>query len=123
MWSFDINNDCTRLVAGSGDAFLRVWKLNNPENNTEKSENNNSVKMSNFEYATYMGTLSRPTDQRVLQVGFTKDFLAVLSSKVLQLYLIRTDQEIKKKLNRKLKRKREKDDVEEDESIDTLAVL
>lgn len=93
IWSFDLNKDETRLISCTSDDLLRIFSI-------EKGELKN------------IGSLKRHLPhERGVQVMFnsTSSLFACLNNgKSIQVFKVRNADEMKKKRNRRLKRKREK---------------
>jgi len=97
VWSLDICLSSLLLVTGSTDKQLRIWELD-PEGDEEG-------------VARYLGDVERNTNKRALSVRFDRAgmVLGVLSAdKTCDFFRVRNDEEVKKKIKRRLKRLKEK---------------
>ncbi|KAF9578732.1 hypothetical protein BGW38_005325, partial [Lunasporangiospora selenospora] len=131
VWDFDINGDETMLVSGGGDPDIKVWKLNPDvlrrglgvgEEATEAGEDDAEAKMvasdendAHFSGSpkaiTFYGAIPRQSKERVttLQFHLSQQFLGCQAAdKSIELFRIRSVEEIKKKMSRRKKRQREK---------------
>ncbi|KAJ1660147.1 beta transducin [Dispira simplex] len=120
VWSLAIHPEQTYLVSGSSDRQLRVWKLHldrlgdtptsDPTSTATGAEATDPGATSTglFEY---YGEIPRQKQDRVAQVQFdpTGRYLGCLGTgKQIEVYRLRSMYEIQKKMNRRLKRLREK---------------
>jgi U3 small nucleolar RNA-associated protein 12 len=131
VWSFDISSDQRYLVSGSTDPELRVWALRIPETSMgDQSEIRNKARKlteddspssaphpafdsaAATDAAAFHGILKRAcTTHRVQQIRFNANstMLAVASSdKMLEMFAVRSTDEVKRKVTRRLKRARER---------------
>ncbi|KAG9299604.1 hypothetical protein G9A89_020775 [Geosiphon pyriformis] len=112
VWDFDISQCGTLLVTGSGDPELKVWKIN--QNILEKglqthdeTEEESEVRKAIIFY----GNVERQSKSRVSTLKFhpRAGFLGVQGpDKFIELFRLRTHEEIKKKQRRRRKRETEK---------------
>ncbi|KAF9919137.1 hypothetical protein BX616_001188 [Lobosporangium transversale] len=124
VWDCDVNSDETILVSGGGDPDIKVWKINADALRTglgigeeakevgEDSHNNEQSESSGLVKAiTFYGSIPRQSKERVTTLKFhsSQDFLGCQASdKSIELFRIRSVEEIKKKMSRRRKRQREK---------------
>uniref|UniRef100_A0A6A7G9N2 WD40 repeat-like protein n=2 Tax=Hirondellea gigas TaxID=1518452 RepID=A0A6A7G9N2_9CRUS len=110
VWCFVINSDETRLITGSADNQLRIWRLVNPSN--RKNAHDAMDTSSDYqEPAVYLGSLQRSGRKRVCQLSMNSrgNLLFCLGvDKMIEVFRVRSDEEIRKKMKRGRKRKREK---------------
>lgn len=109
IWSFDLNKDQTRIATCSSDNQLRIYSINPQEVTTAVAQ-----------VLTYMGSLFRQSNERASQLSFgpTGQFMACQTvGKCVEVYKIRTEEEMKKKQTRRLKRQREKAKAKSDKEI------
>ena len=139
-------NEDTRLITGCHDNELRVFELKFNENieakiepnlkklriNDEQNENDNEEEEENEDSSTsildckLIGSITRESKDPLTQLCFDPT-MTVFSShssneKHLELYKINTQDEIKKRLSKKLKKQKRKLASEETETNDSLSI-
>jgi U3 small nucleolar RNA-associated protein 12 len=106
VWSIGINPEGTRMISGSSENQLQVWSVkDSSKKNYEESSDEDDVL---FELK---GVLPRVTRERVAMIRFSKtsNLCGVQSAgKTLEIFRMRTAEEVKKKMARREKRSREK---------------
>ncbi|KAG0341393.1 hypothetical protein BG004_006043 [Podila humilis] len=128
VWDCDVSADETMLVSGGGDADIKVWKIN-PEilkrglnvgeeatmeagKEEEDSATTTAADVDAIPKAiTFYGSIPRQSKERLTTIQFhpSQQFVgAQASDKTIELFRIRTHEEIKKKMSRRRKRQREK---------------
>ncbi|CAG8442083.1 2687_t:CDS:10 [Ambispora gerdemannii] len=115
IWDFDVSRDETMLVTGSGDPELKVWKINHQvlangilESDEQQNEDDNNE---NQKAIVFYGNVSRQSKERVTTLKFhpNTNFLGVQGSdKFIEIFRLRTHEEIKKKQHRRRKREQGK---------------
>ncbi|KAG0012704.1 hypothetical protein BGZ80_011564 [Entomortierella chlamydospora] len=121
VWSCDVNADETMLVSGGGDPDIKVWKIDAAvlrtglavgEEAKEVGEEDADGESSGLVKAiTFYGSIPRQSKDRVTTLEFhsSQEFLGCQASdKSIELFRIRSIDEIKKKMSRRKKRQREK---------------
>lgn len=102
IWSMDVHPAGHRLVTGSSDNLLRVWSIG-----AQKLDGNSNRE----ECITLLGSITRTSNDRVAHIEYTTngDLVGVQSTgRAIELYHVRSEEEIKKKRHRREKRQREK---------------
>jgi U3 small nucleolar RNA-associated protein 12 len=113
VWDFAVTPDETRLVTISSASDMKVWRLRAPES-SQGIGNSGASSAANTDQAgcvTLMGPIRRVGTERGVAVKFSYDgkFMGCHGTgKVLEVYKRRTNDEILKKMKRRLKRLREK---------------
>ncbi|KAF9937104.1 hypothetical protein BGZ65_001814 [Modicella reniformis] len=121
VWDCDVNADETMLVSGGGDTDIKVWKVDaavlrtglavGEEAKNVGEEQEAGVHSGIGKAITFYGSIPRQSKERVLTLKFhpSQEFLGCQASdKSIELFRIRTIEEIKKKMSRRKKRQREK---------------
>ncbi|KAG0087088.1 hypothetical protein BGZ92_007602 [Podila epicladia] len=121
VWDCDITTDETMLISGGGDPDIKVWKINPEvlkrglavgEESTEAGEEDSAMENAEIPKAiTFYGSIPRQSKERLTTIEFhsSQQFLGCQASdKTIELFRIRTHEEIKKKMSRRRKRQREK---------------
>ncbi|KAF9435125.1 hypothetical protein BGZ76_006854 [Entomortierella beljakovae] len=121
VWSCDVNADETMLVSGGGDPDIKIWKINSAilqtglavgEEAKEVGEEDTEKEGSgHLKAITFYGSIPRQSKERVttLEFNLSQEFLGCQASdKSIELFRIRSIDEIKKKMSRRKKRQREK---------------
>lgn len=128
VWGCDVNADETMLVSGGGDPDIKVWKINanvlktglavgEEAKEVGEEEEHNALdedgKLVNAipKAITFYGSIPRQSKERVTTVEFhsSQEFLGCQASdKSIELFRIRSIDEIKKKMSRRKRRQREK---------------
>ncbi|KAF9106264.1 hypothetical protein BGX29_010020 [Mortierella sp. GBA35] len=129
VWGCDVNADETMLVSGGGDPDIKVWKIDASilktglavgeeakEVGEEDGEHNALDADGKLVGAipkaiTFYGSIPRQSKERVTTLEFhsSQQFLGCQASdKSIELFRIRTIDEIKKKMSRRKRRQREK---------------
>ncbi|THH11473.1 hypothetical protein EW145_g624 [Phellinidium pouzarii] len=108
IWTLDVNPGQDLIFTGGGEGELKAWRVDHEALaiGLKEKETGEVSKMIHFET-----TLPLSTRHRVSQLLFhrTRAFLAVQShDKTIDVFRIRTKEEIRKKLARRRKREREK---------------
>ncbi|KAF1314370.1 Wd repeat-containing protein 3, partial [Globisporangium splendens] len=104
VWSFDVNPAGDRLVTGASDNQMRVWSIRGSSNENDDDAANNG------EIITFMGSIYRQSNDRATCVSYNTrgDLVGVQSAgKSIEVYKLRSKDEIKKKQQRREKRRRE----------------
>ncbi|KAI0243927.1 beta transducin [Massospora cicadina] len=108
IWSMCIDPIKWWLVTGSGDKDLKLWHLHPELLATASAEDVNVV--------TFAGTIERSSKDRVTQLALhpSGSFLGCLGSdKALEVFRLRTPEEVTKKIMRRLRRLKEKNKLPE----------
>ncbi|KAG0039532.1 hypothetical protein BGZ82_007766 [Podila clonocystis] len=121
VWDCDTSTDETMLISGGGDPDIKVWKINPEvlkrglavgEESTEAGEEDSAMENAEIPKAiTFYGSIPRQSKERLTTIEFhsSQQFLGCQASdKTIELFRIRTHEEIKKKMSRRRKRQREK---------------
>jgi len=123
VWDCDVNADETMLVSGGGDADIKIWKINPAILKSglavgeEAQEVGDDEEMAEGEVPahlkaiTFYGSIPRQSKERVTTIEFhsSQQFLGCQAAdKSIELFRIRSIDEIKKKMSRRKKRQREK---------------
>eukprot|EP01137_Pigoraptor_chileana_P007127 Opistho-2@52294 len=109
VWSFDVCANGTRLVAGSSDGELRVWSIDAAVEDENRMEGVARALGLSF---NYLGTVPRAGRERVgsIHVDPTGRYLVVQATdKTIEFYVVRSEEEVKRKLARKVRRLKEKE--------------
>ncbi|KAL1919761.1 uncharacterized protein VTP21DRAFT_1692 [Calcarisporiella thermophila] len=109
VWAFDISQDGRNIVSGGGDHELFVWHLDweRVEKVSSNEETNEKLERS----FTLYGRIERHSKERVSEIRFhsSQKFLGVqVADRSVEIFRIRTEEEIRKKMARRKKRQREK---------------
>ncbi|KAJ3270719.1 hypothetical protein HDV01_007475 [Terramyces sp. JEL0728] len=110
VWALDIRG--TMLLTGAGDGQLRLWEIN-LENLANKLIDNAQQDAAEIAKSIELiGNIEKQSKERVMSIKFHSDeFFGVQGNdKLIEIFKIRNDQELKKRLARK--KKRSKDDME-----------
>ncbi len=122
VWSFDINANETKMVTLSNTAEFKVWditkkdnkKQNEDSNNNNNNNNNNDDdddETENIKMATLLSIVKRQGRERGMTIRYSNDgtLLGVQGAgKILEIFRVRNEIEIEKKIARRKKRQREK---------------
>ncbi|RLN20712.1 hypothetical protein BBJ28_00021076 [Nothophytophthora sp. Chile5] len=103
VWALAANPQGDRLLTGASDNQLRVWSVQRPEDGEASDEEGAIVKL--------MGSIYRQSNDRAACVAYSPqgDLVGVQSAgKTVEIYRVRSSDEIKKKRQRREKRQREK---------------
>ncbi|KAJ0400066.1 hypothetical protein ATCC90586_000538 [Pythium insidiosum] len=98
VWSLDVSPAGDRLVTGASDNQLRVWRVGRDDAKPD-------------EWLRLLGSVYRQSNDRAMRVAFNPkgDLVGVQSAgKTVELYKLRSPEEMKKKRQRREKRLREK---------------
>ncbi|KAF4029940.1 Dip2/Utp12 Family [Phytophthora infestans] len=98
VWSLAVNPSGNRLLTGASDNQLRVWSVQH-----EDGEEGETVKL--------LGSIYRQSNDRAARVAYNPkgDLVGIQSAgKTVEIYRVRSADEIKKKRQRREKRQREK---------------
>ncbi|CAG8432793.1 526_t:CDS:10 [Diversispora eburnea] len=131
IWDFDISKDGKMIVTGGDDADMKVWTIDYEvlESNFEVKNNQNENNVNNAEVKkviNFYGNVKRQGKDRVVTLKFHPkvDLLGVQGpEKFVEIFRIHTHEEIKKKMARRKKRQKEKNqklginDVDENMTI------
>jgi U3 small nucleolar RNA-associated protein 12 len=104
VWSLDVSPSGDRLVTGASDNQLRVWQVRQPQRE-------NPVEDESDDWLKPLGSIYRQTNDRAMHVAYNVrgDLVGVQSAgKTVEVYKLRSKDEIKKKQQRREKRQREK---------------
>jgi hypothetical protein len=123
VWALAVDAAERRLVTGSVDNQLRVYALDAPptEQRTSVAEGavgGTSVAEEEVRVVTLLGTVTRVSSERVASLDFDAagSMLGVLGAgKALEVYKVRSEAEVQKKLKRRKKRQREKGEEGDDD--------
>ncbi|KAG0291825.1 hypothetical protein BGZ98_002857 [Dissophora globulifera] len=122
VWSLDVNADETMLVSGGGDTDLKVWKIDpivlktglgvgEEAKEVGEEQEGEGTDSGLTKAITFYGSIPRQSKERVTTLVFhaSQQFLGCQASdKSIELFRIRSIDEIKKKMSRRKKRQREK---------------
>ena len=117
VWGFAVTPDESRVVTISSAADMKVWKLNTNgrgsgmELEDAKTSTESSESSEGSGHLTLMGPIRRVGTERGVAVQFSRDgrFMGCHGTgKVLEIYKRRSNEEILKKIKRRVKRLREK---------------
>lgn len=112
-----MNKEETRLISCSSDSTLRVYRILESEEiklpDPQKLGENIDLNLDNdpFRRVEFFGLLTRKSTDKALLIKFSKDgaFFAIQTSgKQLELFAVRTLEQIKKKQKRRKQREKEK---------------
>ncbi|RFU24260.1 hypothetical protein B7463_g12083, partial [Scytalidium lignicola] len=107
-WSLGVSSDGSGCITAGNDGELTVWSIDNPALYKLSTE----VTMSaNSQYLHKRGVLHRQSKDKTVGISFHPqyDYFAVHGSdKAVEIWRIRSEEEVKKSLARKRKRRREK---------------
>ncbi|GAB9472776.1 Wd repeat-containing protein 3 [Globisporangium polare] len=106
VWSFDVNPAGDRLITGASDNQMRVWSIRGEDENDNEDDDS-----SKDEVLKFMGAVYRQSNDRAMRVAYNGrgDLVGVQSSgKTIEIYKLRSKDEIKKKQQRREQRRREK---------------
>ncbi|KAI8055175.1 WD40-repeat-containing domain protein [Syncephalis plumigaleata] len=108
IWSMDINEETMLMVTASVDAELKAWQLDR-----ELLERDNMImeKDAETKVIQFYGAIQRQSRERAITLQFHsngKFLLCQSADKVIEVFRIRTEEEIQKKQQRRAKRHREK---------------
>ncbi|KAJ6599165.1 WD-repeat-containing protein [Mycena vulgaris] len=124
IWTMDVDPEQNLVFTGSGEGELKAWKLDHEAfaEGLKETETGEIVKMIHS-----VATLPLSAHHRVSQITFhpTQPYLAVQShDRSVELFRIRTEEEVRKKQARRRKRAKEKKETkgkgkaEEDENME-----
>ncbi|KAH9943346.1 WD-repeat-containing protein [Epithele typhae] len=116
LWTLDLDPEQNLAFTGSGDGEMKVWKVDHEALAQGLRETENGGVSKFIHPAT---TLPLASSHKVSQISFHphKPFLAVQShDKSVEVFRIRTEDEIKKKQARRRKRAKEKEQEKKDKS-------
>ncbi|KAJ7499020.1 WD-repeat-containing protein [Mycena latifolia] len=124
IWTMDVDPEQNLVFTGSGEGELKAWKLDHEAfaEGLKETETGEIVKMIHN-----VGTLPLSSLHRVSQITFhpTQPYLAVQShDRSIELFRIRTEEEVRKKQARRRKRAKEKKETkgkgkaDEDENME-----
>ena len=130
VWSIDMNKSGDRLVTVSSDNLIRAFSLVSKElqeseiaqldsTDTAVTETVDAPRQLGAPWQLMQGGLTRQSNERGQTISYSRDgsLLAVQSAgKTLEVYRVRTRDEVEKKIKRRLKRIREKKGSETSES-------
>ncbi|CAG8512706.1 7541_t:CDS:10 [Ambispora leptoticha] len=111
IWDFDVSKDESMLVTGSGDPELKVWKLNQQVLASGILESDEDDNDENQKVIVFYGNVARQSKERVTTLKFhpNTNFLGVQGpDRFIEIFRLRTHEEIKKKLHRRRKREEKK---------------
>ncbi|KAJ3254442.1 hypothetical protein HK103_007160 [Boothiomyces macroporosus] len=122
VWALAVQG--SMLLTGAGDGQLRLWEINF-ENLAKKLIDNAQQESAEIEKSIELvGNIEKQSKERVMSIKFHSDeFFGVQGNdKLIEIFKIRNEQELKKRLARK--KKRAKDDMEvELELSDKISVF
>lgn len=99
VWTLDVSPTGDRLVTGASDNQLRVWSVRDSENDSDG------------DVLTLLGSIRRQSNDRAVGVAYSVrgDLVGVQSAgKTIEVYKLRSKDEIRKKQQRRDQRRREK---------------
>eukprot|EP00124_Ichthyophonus_hoferi_P001323 Ihof_evm8s65 gene=Ihof_evmTU8s65 len=105
VWGFVINQDETRMISGTMDEDMKLWAIGVP---AEKEESDGPKATIEF---TLLGSVPRKGRERVVTIALHQNgkYLVVQGAdKLVEIYRLRSEKEIEKRLKRRAKRQREK---------------
>ncbi|KAJ6515988.1 WD-repeat-containing protein [Mycena sanguinolenta] len=108
VWTMDVDSEQNLVFTGSGEGELKAWKLDHEAfaEGLKETETGEIAKMIHS-----VGNLPLSSNHRVSQITFhpTQPYLAVQShDRSVEIFRIRTEEEIRKKQERRRKRAKEK---------------
>lgn len=109
IWSLDLNNDQDLIFTGSGEGELKAWKLDH-EAVAEGLKETETGEVQKIIHP--ISTLPLSSRHRIAQIKFhsTQPYMAVQShERSVEIFRIRTEEEVKKKQARRKKRAKEKE--------------
>jgi U3 small nucleolar RNA-associated protein 12 len=107
-WSLGVSPDCSGCITGGNDGELNVWSIDTPALLKLSTEVDGPTES---RYLHNRGVLHRQGKDRTIEVSFhpREDYFAVHGSeKAIEIWRIRLEDEVRKSLARKRKRRREK---------------
>jgi U3 small nucleolar RNA-associated protein 12 len=107
-WSLGVSPDCSGCITGGNDGELNVWSIDIPALLKLSTEVDGPTES---RYLHNRGVLHRQGKDRTIEVIFhpREDYIAVHGSeKAIEIWRIRSEDEVRKSLARKRKRRREK---------------
>ncbi|KAJ2614123.1 beta transducin [Coemansia sp. RSA 1365] len=114
VWALAVSPDSRLLVTGTSDAELRVWKIAADKLDSVTDEHGEIITKDatkSWEAISEYGVVRRASNSRVMELQFhpTGHYLASLSTdRLAEIFRVRTQTEVKKKMARRQKRDREK---------------
>lgn len=132
VWDFVLTPDDDFLITGSSDSSLRVWKVEyNDINDLEPLEKKQRIDSEDEDehetlsrgygvVCTRFGSFLREETDRVISLRLSSDGRLIVchgSNKNIELFKVRSDDEIKTHLKKKLKKLKRKDPDNKDEEI------
>ncbi|DBA00189.1 TPA: hypothetical protein N0F65_007814 [Lagenidium giganteum] len=103
VWSLDVSPQGDRLITGASDNQLRVWRVRTAQESQDEGEEGNIVAVH--------GSIYRQSNDRAMGVAYSPDGALVgvqSAGKTIEIYKLRSKDELKKKQQRREKRQREK---------------
>jgi len=107
-WSLGVSPDCSGCITGGNDGELNVWSIDTPALLKLSTAVDGPTES---RYLHNRGVLHRQGKDRTIEVSFhpREDYFAVHGSeKAIEIWRIRSEDEVRKSLARKRKRRREK---------------
>ncbi|KAG6335537.1 hypothetical protein ID866_3567, partial [Astraeus odoratus] len=117
IWSMDVSPDQKYIFTGSSDGDLKTWKIDYAAF-AEGSQETNSGEINKMIH--FVSTFPLGLHHRVSQIMFhpTQPYLAIQShDRSVEIFRIRTEEEIRKKQARRRKREKEKKDKEKAKGV------
>ncbi|KAL0094781.1 WD40-repeat-containing domain protein [Phycomyces blakesleeanus] len=118
VWSFAVSKDQTLIISGGSEPTLKAWKINwkvlglSLEALGENTTNEDLTTPATMERAiTLYGQLPRKTRDRIITIQFhpSTKFLGVQAAdKCVEIYRVRDQEQLQKKIHRRKKRAKEK---------------
>ncbi|XP_006460011.1 hypothetical protein AGABI2DRAFT_202593 [Agaricus bisporus var. bisporus H97] len=108
VWSLDVSKDQELLFTGSGEGEVKAWRIDSEALSTGLRETDNG-EVVKFIHA--IASLPLASRHRVSQISFhpTQAYVSILShDRSVEVFRIRTEEEIRKKMARRKKRAQEK---------------
>eukprot|EP00123_Amoebidium_parasiticum_P021149 comp62400_c0_seq1/m.47920 comp62400_c0_seq1/g.47920 ORF comp62400_c0_seq1/g.47920 comp62400_c0_seq1/m.47920 type:complete len:932 (-) comp62400_c0_seq1:257-3052(-) len=111
VWGFVVNPDETRMICGTVDEDLKLWAIGPAKENGEEGQNGTTSAPTSPLDFTLLGSVPRKGKERVVTLRLHangKYLLCQGADKIVEVYSMRSEEEILKRVKRRAKRQREK---------------
>ncbi|RKP11159.1 WD40-repeat-containing domain protein [Thamnocephalis sphaerospora] len=113
IWSMDVDASGTLMVTASADAEIKAWRLDEELLQQENMAMEKDVVRNLYgnRFISFFGSVQRQSRERVATLQFHPSgqyLLCQSADKTIEMFRIRTEEEIRKKQQRRQKRQREK---------------